>query len=81
MRVDWNDSKSLMGWTYSPLKQREPGKIRSLGYVVQLNSEALTITTSMDKLVGASIDDFIIPLGCITEVVVLPKDWNVKEGK
>ena len=73
--VEWADSKSALGWSYSPKTKRTPGYIRSLGYVVQSNDECLTITTSLDDR-GASIDDFSIPVGALRKVEVLPGDWN-----
>jgi hypothetical protein len=73
--VEWADSKSAMGWTYSPKTPRTPGYIRSIGFVVQLNPDCLTITTSLDNR-GASIDDFSIPIGCISKLEKLPGDWN-----
>ncbi len=73
--VDWADSKSALGWSYSPKTKRTPGYIKSLGFVVQLNEECLTITSSLDDR-GASIDDFSIPLGCAKEIKVLPGEWS-----
>jgi hypothetical protein len=70
VRIDWADSKSALGWTYDPKIQRTPGKIFSIGFVVQTNEECITITTSMDHN-GASIDDFSIPLGCCLKLAVL----------
>lgn len=75
VQIDWADSKSLFGWTYNPNAKRSPGYIRSLGYVVQLNEECITVTTSMDDR-GASLDDFSIPTGAIKSIKVLPADWN-----
>lgn len=72
--IEWADSKSLLGWTYNSTKKRTPGYIRSLGYVVQLNDECLTISTTLDGR-GASLDDFSVPLGCIRSLEVLPDDW------
>lgn len=78
VRLQWADSKALLGWTYNPKLQRRPGYIHSIGFVVQLNEECLTITTSMDGK-GASIDDFSIPVGCIDKVEVLPENFGIKE--
>lgn len=78
VRIDWVDSKSALGWQYNPNSKRTPGYIRSLGYVIQLNEECITITTSMDDR-GASIDDFSIPIGCIKDFKVLPEEWSLKE--
>lgn len=78
--VDWNDAKSLLGWTYNEKMQRKPGKITSLGIVVQKNREVLTITNSMDYR-GASLDDLSIPVGCITGVQLLKQeDLRPKEA-
>lgn len=74
--LSWADSYATAGWTYDPKKKRQPGRIFSIGYVVQLNDECLTITTSMDQR-GASLDDFSIPVGCITRVDLLPEDFHV----
>lgn len=79
VRFKWTDSKALLGWTYNPVLQRKPGYIQSLGFVVQLNKECLTISTSMDGK-GASIDDFSIPLGCVSEIEILPENYFVKEN-
>lgn len=68
-----------MGWTYNPRLERKPGYIHSIGFVVQLNKECLTISTSMDGK-GASIDDFSIPVGTITKIEVLPAQWSVPEA-
>lgn len=73
--VDWADSKSLLGWSYAPNAKREPGYIRTIGYVVQANEECLTVTTSMDDR-GASIDDFSIPVGCVRNIDLLPDEFN-----
>lgn len=70
VQLEWADSKSLMGWAYNPRVKRKPGKISTIGYVVQANDECVTVTTSMDFR-GASIDDFSIPNGCITKLAVL----------
>ena len=76
VRIEWADSKALLGWTYNPNLQRKPGYIQSLGFVVQMNKECLTLTTSMDGK-GSSIDDFSIPLGCITKLLILPSKFGV----
>lgn len=76
VRLEWADSKSALGWAYNPTRKRTPGRIFSIGYVVQTNDECLTITTSMDPR-GASIDDFSIPLGCITNLDILPDEFDV----
>lgn len=74
--LTWNDSKAASGWTYDPKKKRVPGRIFTIGYVVQHNDECLTLTTSMDTQ-GASLDDFSIPLGCITRLEMLPEDFHI----
>lgn len=76
--IDWADTKSLLGWTYSPEKKRFPGYIRSLGFVVQSNDECLTITSSFGEK-GESLDDLSIPNGCITELEVLD-DFSLGKG-
>lgn len=68
VKITWVDSKSALGWVYGASSPRKPGYIKSLGYVVQLNKECLTITTSLGER-GESIDDLSIPLGCIQDVV------------
>lgn len=78
--VLWADSKSAMGWQYDPHKKRTPGYIASIGYVVQLNEECLTITTSMDER-GASIDDFSLPVGCIQKIEILPNKCDLLKEK
>jgi hypothetical protein len=70
IRLEWADSKSALGWTYSPESKRTPGRIFSIGYVVQSNEDCVTITTSMD-IRGASLDDFSIPVGCITKLEII----------
>lgn len=75
VQIDWEDSKSAMGWVYNSLRERVPGEISSLGYVVQVNPRCVTITTSLDKQ-GASIDELSIPLGCIKQLETLPGDWD-----
>ena len=76
--IDWADTKSLIGWTYSPEKKRLPGYIRSLGFVVQHNDECVTITSSFGER-GESLDDLSIPTGCITELEVL-EDFSLGKG-
>lgn len=73
--VDWLDSKAIGGWSYSPLRVREPGFVRSLGYVIQASKHALTLSTSIDRN-GASMDDLSIPWGCISELEALPDDFS-----
>lgn len=74
----WVDCKSQLGWVYDPNLPRVPGRIRSLGFVVQQNKEVISITTSLDSR-GAAIDDLSIPLGCLKEVVILPDEWHLKK--
>lgn len=79
--MEWHDAKALSGWTYDPKMKRTPGRINSLGIVVQSNEECLTISTSMDYR-GASLDDFSIPVGCIQSITVLTqKDLRGPEEK
>lgn len=76
LRVDWDDAKSLMGWQYkydSP--ERIPGRIKSIGFLINVNKEALTISTSMGHN-RASLDDLSIPIGCVTDVKVLPPEYS-----
>jgi hypothetical protein len=73
--IDWVDSKALMGWTYDAKKPREPGHIRSLGFIVQVNEKCVTITTSLDDK-GASMDDLSIPIGCVESFEVLPEKFR-----
>lgn len=77
VRLEWADSKALLGWTYNSTMKRKPGYIHSIGFVVQLNDECLTISTSMDGK-GASIDDFSIPKGCIQTIQMLDEKFWVK---
>jgi hypothetical protein len=77
IRMDWADSKSALGWSYDPKKKRTPGKIYSIGFVVECNDECITITTSMDHR-GASIDDFSVPLGCVSKLQVLGGDCGFR---
>ena len=78
VQLDWDDSKSALGWVYRTRKLRTPGRVRSLGYVVEVNPGCITITTSLDREVGSSIDDLSIPVGCITRIEQLPETWNVE---
>lgn len=72
--LNWLDSKARQGWSYDVGHPREPGYIRSLGYVVSASNEALAVSTSIDSR-GNSMDDLAIPWGCILELEVLPGDW------
>lgn len=72
--LDWLDSKARQGWSYDRGHPREPGYIRSLGYVISSGDDALAISTSIDGN-GASMDDLAIPWGCIDRLEVLPGDW------
>jgi hypothetical protein len=77
LEVDWADTKSALGWgAHRPALKRRPGYVRSLGYVIEINKEALTISTSIEEG-GGSLDDLSIPIGCIRRIEVLPGDWNL----
>jgi hypothetical protein len=73
--IRWADTKSALGWTYAPAKKRLPGVIISIGYVVKLDDDVLTITTSLG-MKGESLDELSIPRGCIDKLEVLPADWS-----
>jgi hypothetical protein len=80
VRFEWHDSAARAGWTYDPHLLRRPGQIVTIGFVVQLTGEALTVTTSMDNK-GASLDDFSVPVGCIHKLEELPGDFNLNGPK
>lgn len=80
LRVDWDDAKSLMGWQYKyDVPPRVPGRIKSIGFLINVNKEAITLSTSMGHN-RASIDDLSIPIGCVTNVEVLPEEYSF-DGK
>lgn len=74
--VDWVDTKSALGWSYDPNAKRTLARVRSLGYVVQVNNEVLTLTTSLSDG-GKSLDDLSLPIGCVTRIVEMSNDWSV----
>ena len=76
LTIDWLDSKAIGGWNRD--NKPEPGTIRSLGYVVASDEDALMITTSLETS-GWHFDALSVPWGCITRVDVLPDDW-AREG-
>jgi hypothetical protein len=74
--LEWDDTKSRLGWSYRHNKTpHEVGHIRSIGYLVDSSKECITITNSMDAK-GSSLDDLSIPVGCITNLTVLPDEFG-----
>ena len=76
LTIDWLDSKALAGWNRTITT--DPATIRSLGYVVASDNEAISITTSFEDS-GWHFDALSIPWGCITRIDILPDDW-AREG-
>jgi len=74
VRVHWQDSAMLGGWSYGD-KEFRPEQIVSLAYVVETNQDCLTLTTTISNSDGI-VAALMIPWGAIDTLEELPPEWN-----
>lgn len=72
--ISWEDSASIDGWRKDP--KPDVGVISSVGWVVNSNSKAVVISTSLNDQFSC-ICPLSIPWSSITECVEIPRlDWG-----
>lgn len=78
MQVEWVDSKTHRGWQPGCEMPHSVARVSSLGYVVQCNEEGVVISTSVSSE-GMSLDNIIIPWGCVQSLEELGGNWDAYE--
>ena len=80
VRVHWLDSTSEPGWHYLQEGQAlkvQPRRLISLGYLKALSASSITLAHSVAPMDSMDLneglmDPLSIPVGCITELQVIP---------
>lgn len=75
IRVQWYDSMAFDGWHYNTDAIGDTAKIVSMGYVVNVKDDCVTITTSMGNR-GGSLSPVSIPWKAIAKIDKLGKEWD-----
>ena len=70
--VKWLDSVINFGWS-NPRKNYPPQTISSLGYVVSVGKDMLTLTTAYSSHQGGILSPLSIPWVSITELEEVPE--------
>jgi len=69
----WEDSATIDGWRRDP--EPEVGAISTIGWVVNSNSKAVVVTTSLNDQF-ATLCPLSIPWNCVVEIEELDKQWR-----
>jgi hypothetical protein len=72
--VTWLDSETDCGWSYGEQKY-ELMAIHSVGFLINVTKQALTITSTLSKNGRGKLDTLTIPLGAVLKVTkIKPND-------
>ena len=70
LKIVWWDSSNLNGWVYAEDLVAKPKEIKSVGYVVDFNDDAVMITPGTSES-GGVITPLTIPTCCIQRYNIL----------